>query len=197
MEFPPMGHVLNEWEYLRRNGLDQESSAEKFIECYFLSHRVREGWKYQKQYKIPDSRKKIDYLVTTEEGISFGIECKAKMIMGLDGVKARVLANHFEQAAAYAQSLKLPVFIGPVWFDSSPSGAGSGGQVLTALSALNLFGGRMNVGTLLWHDYGYSNYWSLSLRGKSFWLHQTGFVKAMTKLVTTEGSKKERKDLST
>jgi len=33
--------------------------------------------------------------------------------------------------------------------------------------------------------------------GKSFWLNQTGFNKAMTKLVTTEGSKKEREDLIT
>tara|TARA_R110000868_G_C10540742_1_gene734918 strand:+ start:49 stop:618 length:570 start_codon:yes stop_codon:yes gene_type:complete len=189
---------MTEWEYLRRNGLHKESNAEKFIESYFLSREVGPSWKYQKQYTIPDSRKKIDYLVTTEEGIRFGIECKGRMIMGSDGVKARVLANHFEQAAAYAQALQLPVFIGPVWFNDSPMGAGQGGLKLTALSALNLFGGRMNVGTLLWHDRSpYSSYWSLSLRGKSFWLNQTGFNKAMTKLVTTEGSKKEREDLIT
>ena len=175
-------------------GLEKERNAELFIEAKFLQGQVSNaGWQYEKQYTIPGTNKRIDYLVTTDE-LRFGIECKAKLTPSSEGMKAAALVSHFEQAAAYANALGMPVFLGPVVFPDSPSAAVQGGLQLSSLAALNLFGGRINVGTLLYHDY-YRPFWTLSLRGQSFWKQGSGFSTTVNKFVTSTGSKKERRDL--
>jgi hypothetical protein len=176
------------------NNLELETDAERLIEAAFLSVRcAHDGWTYEKQYRIPETRKKIDYLVTAGD-LRFGIECKAKLTPKSEGMKATALADHLEQAVGYSRLLELPVFIGPVIFPDSPSAAVVGGHELSSLAALNLFGGRMNVGTLIYHAYGWGQ-WTLSLRGRSFWQNRTGFSDTVNKLVVSEGSKKERRDL--
>lgn len=174
--------------------LELETDAERLIEEAFLSARcAHDGWTYEKQYRIPDTRKTIDYLVTAGD-LRFGIECKAKLTPESEGMKAKALADHLEQAVGYSRSLELPVFIGPVIFPDSLSAAVSGGRELSSLAALNLFGGRVNVGTLIYHAYGWGQ-WTLCLRGRSFWQKRTGFSDTVNKLVVSEGSKKERRDL--
>ena len=108
---------------------------------------------------------------------------------------ATTLADHFEQASAYAKDLKMPVFLGPVYFPGSPSSACLGGHTISSISALNIFGGRMNVGTLVYrtglnHTYNYNN-WYLMIRGDVFW-NPDGFNDSRLNYVVTTGSKKER-----
>lgn len=176
--------------------MSKEKHAELFIETEFL-HKMarRDGWNFEKQCAVSDTKKRIDYIVDAG-GLKFGIECKAKLVPGSDGMKAAALASHFEQAAAYARALEMPVFIGPViWYDN-PSSAVAGGWEMSSLAALNLFGGRVNVGTLIYHIYGNGRtFWTLSLRGQSFWKPDYGFSTKVNKLVTSTGSKKERRDL--
>ena len=71
------------------------------------------------------------------------------------------------------------------------SGLVQGGQKLTALAALNIFGGRVNVGSLVHHDYSWGA-WTLILRGHRFWCSRNGMQERMNKLVTSQGAKKER-----
>ena len=175
--------------------LATEKDADNFMRDNFLIPQSRYGWSFEEQVRIPNSRGRIDYVVTTDEGLQFGIECK-KNLFHEDkvGMSARVLAGHFEQAAAYARDLQMPVFIGPFVAPVSLMGATGGGLKLTSLAALNIFGGRVNVGTLLHHNYRAGS-WSLILRGQRFWSEYEGMQERMNKLVVSKGAKKERVQL--
>jgi hypothetical protein len=171
--------------------LATEKDADAFMRDNFLIPQSRYGWSFEEQVRIPNSRGRIDYVVTTGEGLQFGIECKKNLFHDESGMVARILAGHFEQAAAYARGLQLPVFIGPFVAPVSLMGATGGGLNLTSLAALNIFGGRVNVGSLLYHNYRAGS-WSLILRGQRFWSEYEGMQERMNKLVTSQGAKKER-----
>ena len=109
---------------------------------------------------------------------------------------ATTLADHFEQAAGYAKDLKMPVFLGPVYYPGSANSACLGGNTIKPIAALNIFGGRMNVGTLVYRtgfnsSYNYNN-WYLLMRGDYFWEPPKGFNESRLTYVVTTGSKKER-----
>jgi hypothetical protein len=156
-----------------------------------------QGWTYEEEFRTK-SGKAIDYVVTAmhdDREIKFGIEVKRQMSpLYRNGLAATVLADHLEQASAYARDLDMPVFIAPIQSNKSPSGAYTGGSKVDSVAALNIFGGRMNVGTLMVCDSGYVP-WYMILRGASFFEAGKGFNDKRLNVVTSTGSKKERKDI--
>jgi hypothetical protein len=149
------------------------------------------GWDYREQWKTK-SGNAIDFLVKAPyDGghIFFGVECKKELN---DQTNATILSDHLEQAAAYARDLQMPVFLAPVYFPGSPQSSCLGGHRLTSVAALNIFGGRMNVGTIVFRT-GNPTYHEkyLMLRGDVFWDDQ-GFNKDRLTYVVTTGSKKTR-----
>jgi hypothetical protein len=110
-----------------------------------------------------------------------------------NGLAATTLADHLEQAAAYARDLNMPVFIGPVQTSKSPSSMYTGGKTVDSVCALNIFGGRMNVGTFVVGNTWHGDKFFMILRGASF--YENGFNPKRLNMVTSTGSKKERTDI--
>jgi hypothetical protein len=154
------------------------------------------GWSYEKEVKTT-SGKAIDFVVTAmheDREIKFGIEVKRQMSPHYpNGLAATTLADHLEQAAAYARDLNMPVFIGPVQTNKSPSSMYTGGKMVDSVCALNIFGGRMNVGTFVVGNTWHGDKFFMILRGASF--YENGFNPKRLNMVTSTGSKKERKDI--
>jgi hypothetical protein len=154
------------------------------------------GWDYEKEVKTT-SGKAIDFVVTAmheDREIKFGIEVKRQMSPHYpNGLAATTLADHLEQAAAYARDLNMPVFIGPVQTNKSPSSMYTGGKMVDSVCALNIFGGRMNVGTFVVGNTWHGDKFFMILRGASF--YENGFNPKRLNMVTSTGSKKERTDI--
>ena len=154
------------------------------------------GWSYEKEVKTT-SGKAIDFVVTAyheDREIKFGIEVKRHMSPHFpNGLAATTLADHLEQAAAYARDLNMPVFIGPVQTNKSPSSMYTGGKMVDSVCALNIFGGRMNVGTFVVGNTWHGDKFFMILRGASF--YENGFNPKRLNMVTSTGSKKERTDI--
>lgn len=159
----------------------------------------RQGWNYKEQVNTGTGNR-IDFVVDTydsmlDKQIKFGIECKRQMSTHYEnGLAATALADYLEQAAAYSRSLNVPVFIGPVQTTASPSSAYVGGSNVNSVCALNIFGGRFNVGTLMFSNNPYHPEFFI-LRGATFWDSRSGFNQKRLNMVTSTGSKKQRTDL--
>jgi len=157
-----------------------------------------EGWTYEEQVRTK-SGKAIDFVVEGRDiygvVVKFGVECKRKMTKyHEDGLAATVLADYLEQAAAYSRDLEMPVFIGPVLTNRSPSSMHTGGRSVESVCALNIFGGRLNVGTLVVNNARFLQ-WFMILRGAAFW--QSGkFNQSRLNMVCSTGSKKERRSIN-
>jgi hypothetical protein len=169
-------------------------ATEKAASALVKSFLNKNKWQYEQEVRTP-SGKAIDYVVTgthEDREFKFGIEVKRHLSKHFDGgLHATTLADHFEQAAAYARDLNMPVFIGPFQTNKSPSASYIGGpDNLDSLRALNIFGGRLNVGSLI---IGRNEY--MILRGASFWEEHTGFNPKRLNIVTSTGSDKERTDI--
>jgi len=159
-------------------------------------------WVYEEQYKLPNG-KKIDFLVSVEgegELLQFGIECKPQLHTAYErGTNVTKLASYFEQCAAYARELNLPVFLGPYVIEGAWTP--SGGIRLDSMDAFNLFAGRVNVGTLAcstYPPYHHYDFWALVLRGKRMWRsegHKAGYNTDVATMVTSQGAKKERESI--
>ena len=172
--------------------LDTEEQASDWVREFIVGN----NWDFVPEYEMP-SGKRIDYLVAAEDGsIQFGIECKRRMSGAHHrGVHATVLADYFEQAAAYAKELDVPVFLGPALHDGNKNDLYRGGEELSSLAALNIFGGRMNVGSLTkLYSYG-DSYWVMILRGAPFW-ERGAFNESRLSMARTTGSKLERVPLA-
>jgi len=179
-----------------------EKEASALVRGLLDAQVAEQNWSYEEQVKTK-SGKAIDYVVTADHPsyediqIQFGIEVKRHLSphwQFKDGLSATTLADHLEQAAAYSRDLEMPVFIGPFQLNRSPSSMYTGGIKVDSVCALNIFGGRMNVGTLTvtnndWHP------WFLTLRGSTFWEEHTGFNPKRLNIVTSTGSAKERTEL--
>jgi hypothetical protein len=169
-----------------------EKAASELVRSWLAKQR----WSYEVEAKTK-SGKSIDYIVTAKHGdrdIRFGIEVKRHLSTHWqfkDGLSATTLADHLEQAAAYSRDLSMPVFIGPIQSNASPSTAFTGGINVDSVCALNIFGGRMNVGTLVLSDR--QEY--MILRGATFWEQGSGFNEKRLNIVTSTGSAKERKSI--
>ena len=176
--------------YAKTPPKSEDDYAEELRKFFFQSR-----WQYREQWKTK-SGNAIDFLVKAPHDgghIFFGVECKKDMNTS---TAATTLADHFEQAAAYAKDLKMPVFLGPVYYPGSANSACLGGNTIKPIAALNIFGGRMNVGTLVYRtgfnsNYNYNN-WYLLMRGDYFWEPYKGFNESRLNYVVTTGSKKER-----
>lgn len=176
--------------YAKTSPKSEEDYA-KELKIFF----AQSGWKYREQWQTK-SGNAIDFLVKAPHDgghIFFGVECKKDMNTS---TAATTLADHFEQAAGYAKDLKMPVFLGPVYYPGSANSACLGGNTIKPIAALNIFGGRMNVGTLVYRtgfnsNYNYNN-WYLLMRGDYFWEPPKGFNDSRLNYVVTTGSKKER-----
>jgi hypothetical protein len=159
----------------------------------------REQWTFEEQVNTPDGNR-IDFLVDTFDTrlgrqVTFGIECKRQISEHYEsGCNATVLADYLEQSAAYSRSLGVPVFIGPVQTKRSPSSAYLGGPHVDSLRALNIFGGRFNVGTMNFSNNPHTPEFFI-LRGATFWDTINGFNPKRLNMVTSTGSKKQRTDL--
>ena len=190
--------VSGSWRREFADVLDTEEKASEVVREFIVGN----NWDFVPEYQMPNG-KRIDYLVAAEDGsIQFGIECKRRMSEAYDGgMKATVLADHFEQAAAYAKELDVPVFLGPIMHYGRKSDLYHGGIKLSSLAALNIFGGRMNVGTLTsLYSYGDSR-WVMILRGAAFWEYDWltksyAFNEARLSVARTNGSKLERVPLA-
>ena len=181
--------------------LETEGRASTWVRDFIVGN----GWDFVPEYELP-SGKRIDYLVAAEGGsIQFGIECKRRMSylhrderdFHGEGMKAARLAGYFEQAAAYAMELGVPVFLGPAIYAGSKSDLYRGGNNLSSLAALNIFGGHMNVGTLVNLHSFRNTYWVMILRGAAFWsydwdLKDYAFNEDRLSVARTNGSKSER-----
>jgi hypothetical protein len=176
-----------------------EKEASAFLKKIFDSQR----WDYQEQYPTK-SGKAIDFYITDpRRGISFGVECKRRLTHRGAGseTSATVLADHLEQASAYSKDLGVPVFIGPVLTNCSPSSMYTGGSDVDSICALNIFGGRMNVGTFCIRSFNFrllelgifpdNLEVYMILRGTTFW-DCRGFNEKRLNMVSSTGSKKER-----
>jgi hypothetical protein len=155
------------------------------------------GWDYRREW-VTKSGKAIDFLVKApyEDGhIFFGVECKKDLG---HNTNASVLADHLEQASAYAKDLDMPVFLAPIMTKATPSDLFLGSKELDNLSALNIFGGRFNVGTLVRQErwwYGQKQVqWFSILRGGIFWDYR-GFNSKRLNTVCSLGSEKKRKGM--
>jgi hypothetical protein len=159
----------------------------------------RNEWDWEEEVNT-GAGNRIDFVVNAyderlKREVKFGIECKRRLSKHYtEGIAATVLADYLEQAAAYSKALNMPVFIGPVQAGYSPSSAYVGGLTVDSLCALNIFGGRFNVGTLNFGDSRYHREF-LILRGATFWEPSVGFNPKRLKMVTSTGSKKQRTDL--
>lgn len=159
----------------------------------------RQEWGFEEQVNTGTGNR-IDFLVHTfdsrvEKNVKFGIECKRQMSPHYpNGLAATVLADYLEQAAAYSRALDVPVFLGPIQTSRSPSSAYVGGSNVDSVCALNIFGGRFNVGTLNFSANS-NNPEFFILRGATFWDKWNGFNPKRLNMVTSTGSKKQRTDL--
>ena len=160
------------------------------------------GWEFDEQVRTK-SGKKVDFVVRAPEA-TFAIECKRRMTeYHNNGTNATTLADYLEQASAYSADLEMPVFLGPVQKSMTPMSACLGGTRIDSIAALNIFGGRSNVGTLIVHKgtdvqrmVKQEPYWFLFLRGAAFWTPDSGFNEKRLNMVCSTGSKKERKSLN-
>ena len=170
-----------------------EAEISKELEEFFQ----QEGWEYRKEW-ITKSGKAIDFLVKApyEDGhIFFGVECKKDLS---HDTNASVLADHLEQASAYARDLDMPIFLAPIVTKDAPSALFFGHNNIDKLSALNIFGGRFNVGTLVrqerwWYGQKHVQWFSI-LRGGIFW-DWRGFNPKRLNTVCSLGSEKKRKEM--
>jgi hypothetical protein len=177
---------------------DTEEKASQFIRTLLDSQR----WEYDEQVRTK-SGKKVDFVVHAYEA-TFAIECKRRMtIFHNNGLNATTLADYLEQATAYSTDLGMPVFLGPVQKNMTPMNACTGGTNIDSVAALNIFGGRSNVGTLIVHTQTdvqrmvkQAPQWFLFLRGAAFWTQNKGFNEKRLNMVCSTGSKKERKSLN-
>ena len=193
--------------YQRKKALDIEKYAAQYDTEEKATQLIRDllnsqGWAFDEQVRTK-SGKKVDFVVRTYEA-TFAIECKRRMtVYHNNGLNATTLADYLEQAAAYSADLEMPVFLGPVQKPMTPMSACTGGINIDSVAALNIFGGRSNVGTLivraqndLQRMAGNEPYWFLFLRGAAFWTQDGGFNQKRLNMVCSTGSKKERKSLN-
>lgn len=159
----------------------------------------RQGWGFKEQVNTGTGNR-IDFVVDTydkrlDRNVKFGIECKRQMSIHWEGgTAATVLADYLEQAAACSRALNVPVFIGPIQTDRNPSNAYVGGKNIDSVCALNIFGGRFNVGTINFSNNPYHPEFFI-LRGATFWDTRNGFNPKRLNMVTSTGSKRQRTDL--
>ena len=182
-----------------RNPFTTEEECSAFLRDQFKQR----GWKYKEQFKT-SSNKAIDFLIKARHNggyIFFGVECKKDMD---ELTPATTFADHFEQARAYAQDLKMPVFVGPIFTRADPSGSYKGGAEISAIAGFNIFGGRSNVGSLIfqvdWNNDRLVRAQYAIMRGDIFWSSdknnrhtcENGFNPKRLNVVSTTGSKRER-----
>lgn len=160
-----------------------------------------QGWEYREEYEIKSTGKRIDFVVKApHEGghIFFGVECKKDLT---NETNITVLADYLEQASAYSEALRMPVFLAPVMNGGMAMSLTSGSHKVDALNSLCIFGGRFNVGLISNHmytwGYGYNKEikYCLVMRGGYFWDEQRKFNPERLHMVCSTGSKKERKPL--
>lgn len=206
---------IDHFEYMRKQALQEHDQklkdAAQFAAQYDTEEKATQlirdllnsqGWAFDEQVRTK-SGKKVDFVVHAPEA-TFAIECKRRMTTyHNNGLNATTLADYLEQATAYSADLEMPVFLGPVQKPMSPMNACLGGTNIDSVAALNIFGGRSNVGTLIVHRQndlqrmaGNEPYWFLFLRGAAFWTQDKGFNEKRLNMVCSTGSKKERKSLN-
>lgn len=206
---PPFGHpayqvCVAQWHAERKQKLAEAKAryatdfeTEKAATALLRKIFTHEGWSYEEQVRTK-SGKAIDFVVegTDSHGVAvkFGVECKRQMTIYHDnGLAATVLADYLEQAAGYSRDLEMPVFLGPVLTKRTPSSMHTGGRSVESVCALNIFGGRFNVGTLVVNNARFLQ-WFMILRGAAFW--QDGkFNRSRLNMVCSTGSKKERRSI--
>ena len=200
--------------YKKALPVPEDIATEKDASKVIRQLALNVGWGCEEQYKLPNGTK-IDFLMTAPlnrlvggTSFQFGIECKPCLSLEHKrGLNVTNLAAHFEQCVGYARELNLPVFLGP--YLTSGAYTPSGGTTVRSMDAFNLFGGRVNVGTLAYSEYNLrrsiqvdeeASFWALVLRGKRMWRssgYKSGYHTDVATLVTSQGSKKERESILT
>ena len=174
----------------KSNGMN-EAEASLDLRSFF----ARVGWNYTAEAPTA-SGKYIDYLVEAPHNgnsIAFGVECKPKLNAGLN---LTTWADHMEQAVGYSRDLNVPVFVGPYYTVESPSHVYHGGHTVSAASAFCAFGGRSNVGLIVYCSRRRWSRWYLILRGATFWEEGIGFRGKRLSMVKSTGAKRQRANMS-
>lgn len=176
----------------RLDFISTEDKAVQLLRNFFAEI----GWDYREQY-LTKSIGFIDFVVKApyQDGhIFFGVECKKQLH---DGTHATELAGYMEQAYAYSKDLQMPVFIGPVVTEHTGGDLWIGGPNLRALSAMNIFGGRINIGTIVCTSRSQHTApsWCMVLRGDYFLGYDGQFNPARINMVSTTNSKKRREPM--
>jgi hypothetical protein len=158
-----------------------------------------QGWEYREEYEIKNTGKRIDFVVKAPHDgghIFFGVECKKDLT---NETNITVLADYLEQASAYSEALRMPVFLAPVMNGGTASSLSFGSHKVDALNSLCIFGGRFNVGLISnqMYAWGYNKEikYCLVMRGGYFWDEIRKFNPERLHMVCSTGSKKERKPL--
>jgi len=181
--------LIREAKKRELHNVNTEARASQLLRDFFAST----SWEYKEQY-LTKNNGMIDFVVKApyQDGhIFFGVECKRQLC---DETNATELADHMEQAQAYSRDLNMPIFIGPVMTGHTGSELWVGGQSLRAISALNIFGGRVNVGTIVCtrRSQHVTPAWCMVLRGEYFLGYDGQFNPARINMVSTTNSKKRR-----
>lgn len=179
--------------YSSTYGIHTEKEATETLKDFLVS----QNWQFREQYRTKTG-KLIDFLVKApyQDGyIFFGVECKRRIN---DETHATELADYMEQACFYSRELNLPVFVGPVLSHKRGHELCKGGDELRSIAALNIFGGRLNVGTIV-RSVCINNYrpikWQMVLRGAMFWTEEYGFNPERLQMVCSDGSNLQRKQM--
>jgi hypothetical protein len=168
--------------------LDEESGASAWVKSMI----GEQGWDFEPEVMCGDPRTRVDYMVHAGTGREFGIEVKRRI--HAESLTMHEAANYMEQAASYARLLDVPVFVGPI-ISNSRGYHFSGGTNTSALAAFHIFGGRVNVGSLMFfNDTNWSpSCWALMLRGKKIWTSADGWESTLA-MVRSNGSSKVREE---
>lgn len=174
------------------HNVNTEARASQLLRDFFAST----SWEYREQY-LTKNNGVIDFVVKAphQDGyIFFGVECKRQLC---NETNATELADHMEQAQAYSKNLNMPIFLGPVLTPDMGSSLWLGGHKMSSIAALNIFGGRVNVGTIIrtQRDEYVTPRWCMVLRGDYFLAYDGRFNSARINMVSTTNSKKQREPM--
>tara|TARA_R110000737_G_scaffold3744_1_gene12525 strand:- start:3 stop:662 length:660 start_codon:yes stop_codon:yes gene_type:complete len=182
--------------------VEDEKSAKGWIRAWIYADERVANWKLYDEVKVGDGR--IDLMVEAPFPagiIKFGIEVKRQLYEAQ--LTMTKMADYLEQAASYADQLRLPVFLGPI-ISSARTGSDfwQGGTTASALTAFNIYGGRRNVGVMVW--LATRRRFVFVLRGAYFWVpdeiakgyaETAGFNVNRMSFATSSGSKRIREPL--
>lgn len=162
-----------------------EFTAERHAVDFLCKFFSAQGVQFAREWRTDAGR--IDFVLLDGDRPAIGVEVK-KGLRGCSNLKE--FTDPFEQAAAYAASLQVPVMLAPIIVrDASPRHVGHGGTPIDAYKTISIFAGRVNVGGLFFDPRGE---WAMMMRGVPIWSSRGQSNPDAMRFVTSTNSKKTR-----